>query len=95
MKAETYIRVLFGILFACTFVGCHNDIENEIKSFMTQRIDMPYQEMERKICSKFYDNRVSSNAIFIVNYIKLSKSEYFTQICIKSITNYSFRYNIS
>lgn len=69
MKAETYIRALFGVLFACAFVGCHNDIENEIKSFMTQRIDMPYQEMERKICSKFYDNRVSSNAIFIVNYI--------------------------
>lgn len=61
------IKILF-ILTSLLLGACTSNIDNELKLFLQMRIHVPYEKLERRICS-LYPDTVRSYQVYIIKYI--------------------------
>lgn len=51
------------------FVGCTNRFDKDLEAFVKEPIHIPYQTMDKRVCSIYTDTLSSEKMLRIVNYI--------------------------
>ncbi len=72
MQYKSIRKILFGLsLFL--FFGCGHQSDDAISQFTRSIVNVPYQKMDKRICSMFYDSIRNYNSdIRIVHYLEMN-----------------------
>ena len=67
MQTNKLVLSFFFMLICLT--SCRNDFDDSIRQFSSMKIVLPYDRMERIICSPFADTITDNKALRLVNFI--------------------------
>lgn len=57
------------LMMSVLFVGCTNQFDKNMEAFVKEPIHIPYQTMDKRVCSIYTDSLSSEKMLRIVNYI--------------------------
>lgn len=61
--------ILLMMLPSLCLTSCRNDIEKAIREFSSQKISLPYDVLDKQVCSPFADTITDNKTLRLVNFI--------------------------
>lgn len=64
-----YLNLYASLILTVHIIGCTHQSNREIECFAKRPVHVPYQKMDKKVCSMYMDNLSTGKILRIVNYI--------------------------